>query len=264
MTGPSDDKETPQTAIVVDHVSKKFRIPLEKKYTVYQHLFGIFKGGYYSYNEFLALDDISFTVNHGESFGIIGPNGSGKSTLLKLIAGILYPDKGYTRAYGRIAPFIELGVGFHPELTARENIFLYGSILGLKKNQIREKYDEILSFSELKKFENMKIKNFSSGMTARLAFATAIQTDPDILLIDEMLAVGDEEFNYKVVEKINERERSYHRFCITCSQAGPAILLEDAPSLQRKNHSNWGYLTGHRKIPSNYTGTSVIGDSIWV
>ncbi len=204
MTGPSDDKETPQTAIVVDHVSKKFRIPLEKKYTVYQHLFGIFKGGYYSYNEFLALDDISFTVNHGESFGIIGPNGSGKSTLLKLIAGILYPDKGYTRAYGRIAPFIELGVGFHPELTARENIFLYGSILGLKKNQIREKYDEILSFSELKKFENMKIKNFSSGMTARLAFATAIQTDPDILLIDEMLAVGDEEFNYKVVEKINE------------------------------------------------------------
>lgn len=204
MTGPSDDKETPQAAIVVDHVSKKFRIPLEKKYTVYQHLFGIFKGGYYSYNEFLALDDISFTVNHGESFGIIGPNGSGKSTLLKLIAGILYPDKGYTRAYGRIAPFIELGVGFHPELTARENIFLYGSILGLKKNQIREKYDEILSFSELKKFENMKIKNFSSGMTARLAFATAIQTDPDILLIDEMLAVGDEEFNYKVVEKINE------------------------------------------------------------
>ncbi len=204
MTRPSDDKEAPHAAIVVDHVSKKFRIPLEKKYTVYQHLFGIFKGGYYSYNEFLALDDISFTVNHGESFGIIGPNGSGKSTLLKLIGGILYPDKGYTRAYGRIAPFIELGVGFHPELTARENIFLYGSILGLKKDQIREKYDEILSFSELKQFENMKIKNFSSGMTARLAFATAIQTDPDILLIDEMLAVGDEEFNYKVVEKINE------------------------------------------------------------
>ncbi len=204
MTGPSDDKETPHAAIVVDHVSKKFRIPLEKKYTVYQHIFGIFKGGYYSYNEFLALDDVSFTVNHGECFGIIGPNGSGKSTLLKLIAGILYPDKGYTRTYGRIAPFIELGVGFHPELTARENIFLYGTILGLKKNQIREKYDEILSFSELKKFENMKIKNFSSGMTARLAFSTAIQTDPDILLIDEMLAVGDEEFNYKVIEKINE------------------------------------------------------------
>jgi len=204
MTGLTDGKDTSNDAIVVDHLSKKFRIPQEKKYTLYQHLFGIFKGGYYSYNEFLALDDISFTVSRGESIGIIGPNGSGKSTLLKLIGGILYPDKGYTRSFGRIAPFIELGVGFHPELTARENIFLYGTILGLKKAQIREKYDEILSFSELKKFENMKIKNFSSGMTARLAFSTAMNTNPDILLIDEILAVGDEEFKYKVIEKINE------------------------------------------------------------
>lgn len=191
-------------AICVENVTKLFRIPLEKKYTLFDHLTGIFKKSHHSYEEFLALDDISFTIQHGETFGIIGPNGSGKSTLLKILAGILYADKGRYYVQGKIAAFIELGVGFHPDLTARENIYLYGAIMGLSKQQIRNKYEEILSFSELKRFENMRLKNFSSGMVVRLAFSTAIQTDPDIMLVDEVLSVGDEYFTKKCMEKIDE------------------------------------------------------------
>lgn len=191
-------------AIVVDHVSKQFRIPHERKITVYQHLAGLFGSGSYSYEVFNALQDVSFSVEHGETFGIIGPNGSGKSTLLKILAGVLYPDSGIVRVNGKIAPFLELGVGFQPDLTAKDNIFLYGAIMGLTKKQIASKYDEILDFAELKRFENMKLKNFSSGMTVRLAFSTAIQTEPDILLVDEVLAVGDESFQRKCSQKIDE------------------------------------------------------------
>ncbi len=191
-------------AILVEHLSKKFRIPRERKYTIYDHIVGLLKGGFYLYDEFFALEDLSFSIQPGEMFGIIGPNGSGKSTLLKLLAGILYPDKGTITVDGRIAPFIELGVGFHPELTARENVFLNGSIMGLKKREIQNRYHEIISFAELEQFENMKLKNFSSGMVIRLAFSTAIQTNPDILLLDEVFAVGDEHFQQKCFEKINE------------------------------------------------------------
>jgi len=191
-------------AIEVDHLSKQFRIPHERKITVYQHLAGLIGGGSYSYEVFNALQDISFTVEHGETFGVIGPNGSGKSTLLKILAGVLYPDSGTVHLNGKIAPFLELGVGFTPDLTAKENIYLYGAIMGLSKKEIASKYDEILDFAELKRFENMKLKNFSSGMTVRLAFSTAIQTDPDILLVDEVLAVGDESFQRKCGEKIDE------------------------------------------------------------
>lgn len=191
-------------AIVVGHVSKQFRIPHERKNTVYQHIAGLFGGGSASYELFNALNDVSFNVDHGETFGVIGPNGSGKSTLLKILAGVLYPDSGMVKINGKIAPFLELGVGFQPDLTAEENIYLYGAIMGLTKKEIASKYDEILEFAELKRFENMKLKNFSSGMTVRLAFSTAIQTDPDILLVDEVLAVGDESFQRKCSEKINE------------------------------------------------------------
>jgi len=191
-------------AIEVDHLSKQFRIPHERKITVYQHLAGLISGGSYSYEVFNALQDISFTIEHGETFGVIGPNGSGKSTLLKILAGVLYPDSGTVHINGKIAPFLELGVGFQPDLTAKENIYLYGAIMGLSKKEIASKYDEILDFAELKRFENMKLKNFSSGMTVRLAFSTAIQTDPDILLVDEVLAVGDESFQRKCGDKIDE------------------------------------------------------------
>lgn len=203
MTSNSDLTEH-HDAIVVEHLSKKFRIPRERKYTIYDHIVGLLKGGFYLYDEFIALEDLSFSIQPGEMFGIIGPNGSGKSTLLKLLAGILYPDKGTITVDGRIAPFIELGVGFHPELTARENVFLNGSIMGLKEREIQNRYHEIFSFAELEQFENMKLKNFSSGMVIRLAFSTAIQTNPDILLLDEVFAVGDEHFQQKCFEKINE------------------------------------------------------------
>lgn len=191
-------------AIEVDNLSKQFRIPHERKITVYQHLAGLISGGSYSYEVFNALQDISFTVKHGETFGVIGPNGSGKSTLLKILAGVLYPDSGTVQINGKIAPFLELGVGFQSDLTAKENIYLYGAIMGLTKKEIASKYEEILDFAELKRFESMKLKNFSSGMYVRLAFSTAIQTDPDILLVDEVLAVGDESFQRKCSKKIDE------------------------------------------------------------
>jgi len=194
-------------AIVVEHLSKEFRIPHDRKVTMYEHIIGLLKGGNYSYELFSALNDVSFTVRRGETFGVIGPNGSGKSTLLKILAGVLYPDSGKVRVNGKIAPFLELGVGFQPDLTAKENIFLYGSIMGLTRKEIGKRYDEILDFSELRRFENMKLKNFSSGMAVRLAFATAVQTDPDILLVDEVLAVGDEAFQRKCGEKIEEIRR---------------------------------------------------------
>ncbi|HTX43645.1 MAG TPA: ABC transporter ATP-binding protein, partial [Methanocella sp.] len=194
-------------AIVVDGVSKCYRIPKEKKRTVYENLVGVFSGDK-GYDEFWALKDVSFSVKHGETFGVIGPNGSGKSTLLKMLAGVLYPDNGSIKVNGKVAPFLELGVGFQPELSARENIYLYGAIMGLTKKEVERKYEEILEFAELKRFENMKLRNFSSGMYVRLAFSIAIQTDPDILLLDEVLAVGDEHFQKKCIEKIEDIRKS--------------------------------------------------------
>lgn len=179
-------------------------MPREKKTTLYENIVGLFSSRYRSYNEFWAVKDVSFTVARGETFGIIGPNGSGKSTLLKLMAGVLYADSGTISINGKVAPFLELGVGFHPDLTAKENVYLYGAIMGLTRREVSGRYDEIIEFSELKKFENMKLKNFSSGMYVRLAFSTAIQVKPDIMLIDEVLAVGDESFQKKCKEKIND------------------------------------------------------------
>lgn len=200
-------KDKGDNAIVVENVSKRFRIPLEKKRTVYENLIGIVQGNR-DYEEFWALKDINFTVKQGETFGVIGHNGSGKSTLLKMLAGVLYPDSGSINVNGKIAPFLELGVGFQYELTAKENIFLYGTIMGLSKKEINIKYDDIIEFAELKRFENMRLRNFSSGMYVRLAFSIAIQTNPNILLLDEVLAVGDEHFQKKCMDKIDEIRKS--------------------------------------------------------
>jgi len=191
------------SAIIVDNVSKKFRIPHEKKTTVFQNIVGLIKRQF-SYEEFWALKDISFEVNKGEAFGIIGRNGSGKSTLLKILARVLYPDSGSASMNGKVASFLQLGVGFQPELTARENVYIYSSILGLGRKQVDRVYDEILDFAELKKFENMKLKNFSSGMNVRLAFSTAIHSVPDTLLLDEVLAVGDVAFQEKCRDKMDQ------------------------------------------------------------
>jgi ABC-2 type transport system ATP-binding protein len=155
-----------------------------------------------SYTEFWALKNISFQINRGDIFGILGLNGAGKSTILKIVSGILKPTKGNVHIEGRIAPLIELGAGFDPELTARENIFLNGAILGYDDKFIKNNFDEIVDFSELRDFLDTPIKNFSSGMYARLGFAVATVLTPDILIIDEILSVGDFKFQEKSQEKI--------------------------------------------------------------
>lgn len=188
--------------IIGRNISKKFRIPGERRNTLFEEIVAFVKGRR-RYEEFWALKNVSFEVKEGEIFGITGPNGSGKTTLLEIIADIINPDEGELIVNGRITPILALGVGFNPELTARENVFLYGALMGVKRVKMEEKYRAIFEFAELKRFENMKLKNFSSGMNARLAFSTAIATEPDILLLDEVLAVGDIEFQRKCMAEIN-------------------------------------------------------------
>ncbi|OGI27397.1 MAG: hypothetical protein A2359_01150 [Candidatus Moranbacteria bacterium RIFOXYB1_FULL_43_19] len=207
---------TKEIAIKVENVSKTFRIPHEKIST----LRGAFVNAFHSngYEEFKALDDVSFEVKKGEFFGIIGRNGSGKSTLLKILAGIYQPDtpvkyakgsrpKGEfhgVKINGRISPFLELGIGFNPELSGRDNIYLNATVLGLTHKQIDEKFDDIVEFSELRRFIDQKVKNYSSGMQVRLAFSVAIHANRDILLMDEVLAVGDVNFQSKCLEEFNK------------------------------------------------------------
>ncbi len=183
-------------AISVKEVAKVFKIPHDRQPGLKGTLLNIVKGKH-KYDEFYALKDISFDVKKGEFVGIIGRNGSGKTTLLKLMAGILKPTSGSITVNGKIAPFLELGLGFQEELTGKENVYLYGAVLGLSKRQIDEKYKEIVEFAELEEFMHTKLKNYSSGMQARLAFSIAIQVESDILLIDEVLAVGDISYQQK-------------------------------------------------------------------
>lgn len=187
--------------IEVEKLEKSFRIPHEKRTTLFEALTGVFKPE--SYEVFDALRDINFDVEEGEFFGIIGENGSGKSTLLKIIAGILYPSSGEVHIRKKVTPFLELGVGFQPDMTALENIKTYGTIMGMSKYDIKSRTDEILEFAGLEKFRDTKLKNFSSGMQVRLAFSTAIQTDPEVLLMDEVLAVGDMDFQQKCLDVLN-------------------------------------------------------------
>jgi len=156
---------------------------------------------------FWALRDVSFTVKHGETLGIVGENGAGKSTVLKLISRILEPQTGYVKAFGRVASLLELGAGFHPDLTGRENVYLYGSILGVSRRQMRARFDQIIDFAEIHRFVDVPLKHYSSGMQVRLGFAVATSLDPDILLIDEVLAVGDEAFQKKCLRRISDFQR---------------------------------------------------------
>jgi len=162
-------------------------------------------------NKLVALNNISFSVSEGEMIGIIGLNGSGKTTLLRLISGIYPPTSGKVQVYGRLAPLLQLGAGFHSELIAKDNIIMYGMLLGLSKSEILSRVDKIIDFAELREFSNMKLKNYSAGMSVRLAFSTAMEIDPDILLIDEVLAVGDIGFaekSYKAFLSFKEREKT--------------------------------------------------------
>ena len=159
-------------AITANNLSKRFKIPHEKKTTLFQNIVGLVKRQF-DYEEFWAVKDVSFDIKKGETFGIIGRNGSGKTTLLKILAKVMYPDTGSLSINGKVACFLELGVGFQPELTAKENVYLYSSILGMSRREAKLRYDDIFDFAELRKFESMKLKNFSSGMHMRLAFSTA-------------------------------------------------------------------------------------------
>ena len=181
--------------IEVSGVSKAFQLPHERRTTLKEHVLHPFHRTTYEVQQ--ALDDVSFTVREGEFFGIIGPNGSGKSTLLKILAGIYRQDSGTVRVDGRLSPFIELGVGFNPELTARDNVRINGTLLGLGKRELEERFDSIFKFAGLERFVDQKLKNFSSGMHVRLAYSIAVQVDFDILLLDEVLAVGDADFQRK-------------------------------------------------------------------
>lgn len=187
--------------IELKNVSKLFR--RQKQRTVKELIPALF-GGEAAIASFWALNDISATIHKGETIGIIGPNGSGKSTLLKLIAGVSQTTRGSLTIRGRLAPLIELGAGFHPELTGRENVHLNGVILGMSKAEVNSKFEAIVDFAELWEFIDEPVKHYSSGMYLRLAFAVAVHTDPDILLVDEILAVGDDAFQKKCLKKIEE------------------------------------------------------------
>ncbi|MEM0498815.1 MAG: ABC transporter ATP-binding protein [Methanothrix sp.] len=193
------------TAVKVEHLWKTFRIPHERRNTLFENLVGFFRPN--SYETFTVLKDINIEVERGECIGIIGDNGSGKSTLLKIIAKILRPTSGSVKVCGKLTPFLELGVGFQPDLSVRENIRIYATIMGLPKKVIDERIDDVIRFAGLERFEDAKLKNLSSGMQVRLAFSTAIQTDPDILLVDEVLAVGDMEFQQKCFDVFNRYRR---------------------------------------------------------
>ena len=182
-------------AIEVLDVSKTFRIPHEQRTFLKEYFLHPLRRRTYEQND--ALTNVSFHVEEGEFFGVIGPNGSGKSTLLRILAGIYVPDRGRVRVEGLLSPFIELGVGFNHELNARDNIRINGTLAGLTKPELEEKFHEILAFSELERFVDQKLKNYSSGMLVRLAYSIAIQIPFDVLLLDEVLAVGDEEFQEK-------------------------------------------------------------------
>ncbi|MEI7579755.1 MAG: ABC transporter ATP-binding protein [bacterium] len=191
-----------ELAVVVKNLSKRFRIPQEKQDKLKDKFINPFKR--IPKNEFLALNDVSFEVKKGEFVGIIGRNGSGKSTLLKILSGVYEPTQGSIWTDGSIVPFLELGVGFNPELTGRENIILNGVILGMTKKYMEEKTEEIIDFAELREFIDLQVKNYSSGMVIRLAFSVAAQVKADIYLLDEVLSVGDAGFQKKSLQKMEE------------------------------------------------------------
>jgi O-antigen export system ATP-binding protein rfbB len=189
--------------IEVNNVSMKYNLSKEKVDNIKEYIIKMFKRQLF-YDEFWALRDIDFSIKKGESLGVVGLNGSGKSTLLKLIAGVLKPTKGNIKVGGTIAPLIELGAGFDMELSARENIFLNGAILGYSKKEMLKQLDDIIEFSELPEFLEVPVKNFSSGMLARLAFAISTSGHYDILIADEILSVGDYKFQEKCMDRMRK------------------------------------------------------------
>ena len=195
--------------VKADHISMRFNLGIEKGFSLKQGFVDLFnfkkrreKKAKKAENDFWALKDVSFEVRRGEVVGLIGTNGAGKSTMLKIVAGVLKPTEGTLASYGNICPMIELGAGFDADLTARENVFLNGAVMGYSKSFLESKYEEIVSFSELQDFMEVPVRNFSSGMVARLAFSIATIVEPEILIVDEILSVGDIAFQQKSEKKM--------------------------------------------------------------
>jgi ABC-2 type transport system ATP-binding protein len=200
-------------AVHLEAVSVRYRVPSERVRTLKEYFIRRLRGQVHM-RTFWALQDVGFEVNRGEVFGLVGVNGAGKSTLLKVVARVLRPTRGRVVVRGRVAPLLELGAGFHPELTGEENIYLNGALLGFSRHEMQEKYDQIVDFSELGEFINAPIRTYSSGMYARLGFSVATASEPDVLIVDEVLSVGDEAFQKKCEARID-----------VFRQRGAAILL---------------------------------------
>jgi len=219
-----------ETVIEVDHVTKRYKLYKSKKYRAVEALFPFFDK---YHKDFYSLKNINLTVKKGEIIGVLGKNGSGKSTLMKLIAGVTVPTAGTVRTKGNIVPLLELGSGFHPEFTGYENIYFYTAVLGYPKEIIRQKLQDIIDFAAVGEFIDQPVKNYSSGMKSRLAFSVSINIDPDILILDEVLSVGDGEFKEKSYQKMREffnREKTIlfvsHSMIAIKALCTRAILLE--------------------------------------
>src|SRR5947209_20453925 len=234
-------------AVSVSHLSKSFRLPHERYHTLKERVLHPFRAR--SFDVLRAVDDVDVDIAEGEFFGIVGRNGSGKSTLLKCLAGIYDIDSGELHVRGRLSPFIELGVGFNMDLTARDNVTINAIMLGLSRRQARARFDEIVAFAELEEFVDLKLKNYSSGMYVRLAFATAVQVDAEILLIAEVLARGDASFQQRCFDEFNRLKATgrtmlfvthdmgaVERFCDRAMllEAGRAVDVGDPASIARQ------------------------------
>jgi ABC-2 type transport system ATP-binding protein len=238
-------------AVSVENVWKYFRLYHDKNQYLKTTLL---QGRRARYEEFWALKGVSFDIPHGSTFGIIGSNGSGKSTLLKCLAGILSPDKGTITSNGRVVALLELGAGFHPDLSGRENIYLNGAILGMTKSEITGRLDDIVEFSGLGQFIDTPVKNYSSGMTVRLGFAVATSVDPEILIIDEVLAVGDASFQQRCFERIESFRRDGRTIILVSHGLAQVTQLCDQAAWIDKGELK--ALGPSLEVVSDYTGTS--------
>jgi ABC-type polysaccharide/polyol phosphate transport system ATPase subunit len=231
-------------AIEVEHVTKAFKLYRDKAQSAKER---VIKLGRMPYEEFKALDDVSFEVAQGETVGLLGHNGSGKSTMLKCITGTLRPTSGRIRTLGRTAALLELGAGFHPDLTGRENVYLNGSILGLDRHYIDRVFDDIVDFSEIGAFIDNQVKHYSSGMYSRLGFAVAVNVDPDVLLVDEVLSVGDEAFQRKCLDRVKQFQR----------EGRSILLVSHSADLMRQTCDRVVVLDHGRVVSSGEPGQAI-------
>jgi len=255
-------------AVEVSEVRKTFRLPHQQYHTLKERALHPMRS--MTYDELHALKHVDVGIREGEFFGIVGRNGSGKSTLLKVLAGIYRPDHGNVRLHGRLSPFIELGVGFNPDLTARDNVVINAVMMGLTRKEARKAFDQVIAFAELEEFVDLKLKNYSSGMAVRLGFATAIQVDADVLLVDEVLAVGDAAFQQKCYEEFTRMKASgktivfvthdmgaVERFCDRAMllERGEVIDINEPHAIARAyNELNFGRLVHQQADDDQETG----------